>query len=81
MKQQSSWENYKEHFLYPTAPLHQEDATELNVAQCDIINTFAQRVTTISNLVIGGKLGTQEGMERIKELYKTLKKTNKSFTK
>lgn len=76
-----SWEDYKEHFLYPVAPLRAEDKTELNIAQSDLISTFAQRVTTLSNLVIGGKLDTQEALEQIRGLYKTLKKSNKSFTK
>ena len=82
---ESSWEKYIERerfdFLYPRAPLHSKDKTELTIAQSDAINSFAQRATTISNLVIGGKMNTEEGMERIKQLYKELKKTNKSLTK
>ena len=80
----SSWEKYIDRarfdFLYPRAPLHSDVKTEITIAQSDAINSFAQRVTTISNLVIGGKINTEEGMERIKQLYKELKKTNKSIT-
>lgn len=41
------------------------------------LGQFADKIDIIVGLEIGGKLTTQEAYERIKELYKKLKKSHK----
>ncbi|WP_448534378.1 DUF7219 family protein [Parathermosynechococcus lividus] len=64
----------KDKFLYPTSRYH-GNFTPQNLAFNANLQEFAQRVSYICGLETGGKLPPQEAYNKIKALWKQLKKS------
>jgi hypothetical protein len=68
----------KNNFLYPRSRYHGQVKPENLVFNANL-QEFAQRVSYICNLEIGGKVSSEEAYEKIKVLWKQLKQSKKQL--
>lgn len=68
----------KDNFLYPHRAYHGEVKPENLVFNANL-QEFAQRVSYICNLETGGKLSSTDAYEKIKGLWKQLKRSKKGL--
>ena len=68
----------KSNFIYPRSPYH-GDFTPENLVFNANLQEFAQQVNYICNLETAGKLQPEEAYQRIKALWKHLKRSRKEL--
>ncbi|MGD1703125.1 DUF7219 family protein [Dapis sp. BLCC M229] len=68
----------KDDFLYPHSRYH-GDFTPENLVFNANLQEFAQRVSIICGLETGGKISPEEAYDKIKDLWKQLKKSKKNL--
>jgi len=68
----------KDDFLYPHSRYYGQVNPENLVFNANL-QEFAQKISYICNLETSGKITPQEAYERIKELWKQLKRTKKQL--
>lgn len=68
----------KDRFLHPRSRYHGHFTPELLAFNANL-QEFAQRVGYISALETGGKITPDEAYQRVKQLYKQLKKSKKEL--
>ncbi|NEP59647.1 MAG: hypothetical protein F6K31_21980 [Symploca sp. SIO2G7] len=68
----------KSNFLYPRSPYY-GDFTPENLVFNANLQEFAQQVNYICNLETAGKLQSEEAYQRIKALWKQLKRSKKKL--
>ena len=74
------YEEYRKEFLFVVNPsIADEVGADVELAQN--IHLFAQQASYIEASMVGGKITPVEAMQRVKDLYKHLKSTNKSLKK
>lgn len=71
-------EQLKEQFLFAIPPT-QGDVGFVDIVQANNINIFSTKLSYIAAAVSGGKMKCKDAEQRVKDLYKVWKSSNKSL--
>ena len=71
-------EQLREEFLF-AVPTTQGDVSFIEIAQTNNLSQFSTKLGYIISAVSGGKMTIKDAEERVKDLYKVWKQSNKSL--